>query len=246
MATSIARCLRELQYATEVASIAAVLQDFLWARGLESFLYFDAAAPLARGPLIQNYDAGLVSRLDRTNVWRRDPLRFQARRQPQVWHAGVAAPTPEADELIWGPTAAAGYRHAISVPIYGPNGNCDVFTTLTTGRDWPKRQSNQIINDLVLITYNLAGFFRSGAPAGRQLQITQRERDCLEWTARGKTGWEIAQILGISARTVHFHLQNAMRKLGLHSKHQAALAALQAGVVSLAPTVDAETRLSQD
>src|SRR5690606_37138171 len=44
--------------------------------------------------------------------------------------------------------------------------------------------------------------------------LTRRERQCLLWATRGKGQEEIAMILGLRPRTVRFHQENAMRKLG--------------------------------
>ncbi|MBT1119021.1 LuxR family transcriptional regulator [Stutzerimonas nitrititolerans] len=44
--------------------------------------------------------------------------------------------------------------------------------------------------------------------------LTRRERECLLWASRGKGQEEIAMILGLRPRTVRFHQENAMRKLG--------------------------------
>lgn len=53
--------------------------------------------------------------------------------------------------------------------------------------------------------------------------LTPRETECLRWVAEGKTSEEIADIIGISQRTVVFHLQNAMEKMGTHSRTSAAV-----------------------
>ena len=61
--------------------------------------------------------------------------------------------------------------------------------------------------------------------------FTDRERECLSWACRGKTGGETATILGIGERTVEFHLQNVMRKLGVHSKAHAIAVAIRRGLI---------------
>ena len=61
-------------------------------------------------------------------------------------------------------------------------------------------------------------------------KLTKRELDALSWTAQGKTAWEVSVILGMSEKTVNFHLGNAMRKLQVSSKHQAVLKCVAAGV----------------
>src|SRR3546814_15572737 len=66
--------------------------------------------------------------------------------------------------------------------------------------------------------------------AGRiRVRLTDRERDCLLWTARGKTAWEVGQILTISEETVLFHLKNATRTIGVFSKHHAVVKAIVQG-----------------
>jgi len=48
----------------------------------------------------------------------------------------------------------------------------------------------------------------------RPRSLTRRERECLLWASRGKAQDEIALILGLRPRTVRFHQENAMCKLG--------------------------------
>ena len=50
------------------------------------------------------------------------------------------------------------------------------------------------------------------SPAGHQL--TRRERQIAEIAIHGATNRAIAEQLGLSARTVETHLQNAYRKTG--------------------------------
>jgi DNA-binding NarL/FixJ family response regulator len=59
----------------------------------------------------------------------------------------------------------------------------------------------------------------------RQIALGERERETLTWAARGKTFAEIGEILGLSRRTVEFHLDNARRKLGVPTRTQALIKA---------------------
>ncbi|MDB5431822.1 MAG: transcriptional regulator, LuxR family [Caulobacter sp.] len=61
--------------------------------------------------------------------------------------------------------------------------------------------------------------------------LTARQIECLRWSAQGKSSWDIAQILGISPRTVDEHLDNACKKLGVKRRAQAAVAAARAGLL---------------
>jgi DNA-binding response OmpR family regulator len=59
-------------------------------------------------------------------------------------------------------------------------------------------------------------------------QLTPRELDVLAWIARGKTNRDIADILGMSPRTVNKHLEHIFVKLGVETR--AAAAALVASL----------------
>jgi DNA-binding CsgD family transcriptional regulator len=61
----------------------------------------------------------------------------------------------------------------------------------------------------------------NGCDSEQELLISARELDCLKWTAAGKTAWEASVILGISERTVRFHLNVAREKLNCTTTTQA-------------------------
>jgi DNA-binding NarL/FixJ family response regulator len=58
------------------------------------------------------------------------------------------------------------------------------------------------------------------------LELTERERDVLRWTAAGKTSSETGMILGISARTVNYHITSILLKLNAVNKTQAVVKAV--------------------
>ena len=62
--------------------------------------------------------------------------------------------------------------------------------------------------------------------------MTLREKEVLRWTAEGKTAYEIGQILAVSDRTVNFHINNVVTKLGASNKTQAAVKAATLGMLA--------------
>lgn len=66
--------------------------------------------------------------------------------------------------------------------------------------------------------------------------LTERELTCLQWVAIGKTSWETGRILGLAERTINFHIQNACRKLGVHSRQAAVTTAMRTGLLSFDET----------
>lgn len=69
-----------------------------------------------------------------------------------------------------------------------------------------------------------------------QIQLTDREKECLLWAAEGKTAWEASRILNISERTVTFHLQNAAEKLHVANRQHAVARAVSLGLIVPQPT----------
>jgi LuxR family transcriptional regulator, quorum-sensing system regulator BjaR1 len=63
-------------------------------------------------------------------------------------------------------------------------------------------------------------------------ELTVRELDCLAWIAAGKTDWEIAQILSISALTVNSHVRSILRKLNAMHRAQAVAKAIVGGMIA--------------
>ncbi|MCF7687298.1 MAG: response regulator [Cephaloticoccus sp.] len=67
----------------------------------------------------------------------------------------------------------------------------------------------------------------SGPGALMSLGLTSREAEVLYWIAQGKSNPDVATIIETSVRTVHKHVENIFRKLGLETRNAAALTALE-------------------
>jgi len=67
------------------------------------------------------------------------------------------------------------------------------------------------------------------APAefSSELGLTAREGEVLSWLSKGKTNRDIAQILGLSPRTVDKHLEQIYSKLGVENRTAAAAIAVK-------------------
>ena len=64
----------------------------------------------------------------------------------------------------------------------------------------------------------------------RQQPLTTREVEILKWSAEGKTAADIAIILSMKERTVHFHVANAIQKMGACNKISAVVQAALSGM----------------
>jgi LuxR family quorum-sensing system transcriptional regulator CciR len=68
-------------------------------------------------------------------------------------------------------------------------------------------------------------------------RLTDRQRDCLVWAARGKSDWEISRILGIGRATVIQHLKDARDRYTVANRTQLAVQALFDGTIGFLDVV---------
>jgi DNA-binding CsgD family transcriptional regulator len=72
-----------------------------------------------------------------------------------------------------------------------------------------------------------------GARRALAVALTAQEIECLRWCKEGKTNWDIGEILGISQKTVEFHVSNTMKKLGAGNRITAVIMGIRTGLISL-------------
>ena len=110
-----------------------------------------------------------------------------------------------------------------------------VFLTALTDRDNELKGRKLGADDYVtkpidfdvlatIISARLAGVARTGLWP-KLAALNEREVEVLTWVARGKTSVEIAQILGLTKRTIDFHVDNARAKLGAATRTEAVIKA---------------------
>jgi len=64
-------------------------------------------------------------------------------------------------------------------------------------------------------------------------RLTPKELDVLARVVTGQTLQQIAETLGVSRNTVHFHVKNIYGKLGVSTRVEAALRAARLGLIAL-------------
>lgn len=82
----------------------------------------------------------------------------------------------------------------------------------------------------------LAGYFASTGSCGdirdnRDIELTERELECLFWIAEGKTSDEMAMILGISRNTINNYITSVMRKTATKTRSEAIAYAVRNNLV---------------
>ncbi|SMQ85251.1 transcriptional regulator, LuxR family [Devosia lucknowensis] len=69
-------------------------------------------------------------------------------------------------------------------------------------------------------------------PNARRI-ITAREAEILKWAAAGKTASEIADITGLTARTVNQHCENAQKRMGTNNRLHTVVEAIRHKLITL-------------
>ena len=129
-----------------------------------------------------------------------------------------------------------GIDHAIAVPLFVDQRLLVSFVLNRNGRDFSDRECallDLVREPLAALYRHTLAMERSRAPHGfAALPVTPREREVLGWLAGGKTDREIAEILGMSPRTVQKHLQHIYEKLGVETRTAAVMRAMEMGARS--------------
>jgi DNA-binding response OmpR family regulator len=120
-----------------------------------------------------------------------------------------------------------------------------VFLTALTDRDNELKGRQFGADDYVtkpidfdLLDTIIAARLKAVARTGlwpRTVLLNNREVEVLTWVARGKTSAEIAQIVGLTKRTVDFHTDNARNKLGAATRTEAAIKAATGRLIEPMP-----------
>lgn len=185
--------------------------------------------------IVETFD-NVSSRIDgyaEPEIHQRDPVMQAVRSSPLpiVWSAETyhrAGLNDLGDQVAQG-----GIRCGITMALHQPGGR---HLVLGVGTSRPliltSLQRQRAMAELSLVV-------AYAYEAGQRLYLTPnsvhvnplsaRERECLQWTAAGKTAWETGVIMAIAESTVNKHLVSAIEKLGCSNKTHAVAKALQSG-----------------
>jgi DNA-binding CsgD family transcriptional regulator len=185
---------------------------------------------------IDNTPANYVEPYQDPSQYRRDPVMQHCRRQsvPIIWNQATYVESGLGE--LWEQQATYGYCTGIAMALHLPDG---MHFQFGVDREDPlpadREELQRLVADLQLFAVHAQdAAIRLLVPPLRQPErpsLTPRELEALRWTMEGKTAWEVGVLLGISERTVVFHVNNAMHKLNCVNKQQAVLKALRLGLI---------------
>lgn len=184
-----------------------------------------------RTVVMSNYPAGWQRLYQEKNYLETDPSVTAASRSclPTVWSDRLFA---EAREL-WDNARSFGLKHGWAQFSATSDGVRGMLTLARTHEPLSCTELEASTGRMIwLAQLAHAGMSRClGGAARSDHGLSARELEVLRWTADGKTASEISQILGISERTVNFHVNNATAKLDANNKTAAVVRAVVLGLL---------------
>lgn len=231
------RAVSEVETETALAELLAEISREM------GFAYFalthHVALRQAPEPAIRlaNYPAEWIAYFDRHDLGPSDPVH----RASQLTSVGFAwsrlpdliALTPRDREVL----ALAGLRgigDGFTIPAHVPgesNGSCSFATAAGRPLSPDHLPQAQLVGAFAFEAARRVWQMRHPAPRPSP-RLTDRQRDCVVWAARGKSDWEIARILGLSPDTVTEYLKRARERYGVGKRTQLAVHALFDGTIT--------------
>lgn len=226
------------------STFRAQLEGLAASLGFEYFAVLwvdDQAPPESRFTSWSNEPADFAQKVD-ASLGSKDPVMSHCRGSglPLVWNEATYLEAGASD--LWEGLNSAGFRTGIAMAMHLPEGKHLAFGV--EGRELPCKSVQSLeraIGEVHLIAaYAVESAKRLAAPTEEQRSgfekplgsvLSAREVQVLQWTAVGKTSWEVSVLLNISINTVSKHLGSAMRKLGCVNSRQAAVRAINLGLI---------------
>jgi LuxR family transcriptional regulator, quorum-sensing system regulator BjaR1 len=185
--------------------------------------------------MLNGWPRGWTETYTGLNLVHNDPVVAHCFRStaPFDWHDAPYDPlsNPKAKEVMDRATDFL-MKQGYCVPIHSSEG-FQAVVTMAGERVEAARQVRCALHLMALYAYGKAADLCAPEKFPQPRILTGREREVLQWTAAGKTAWEISQILGVAESTVTAHLKSAATKYGAANRVATVVAALRRREISL-------------
>jgi DNA-binding CsgD family transcriptional regulator len=177
--------------------------------------------------LISNYPRAWTAHYLDRRFDRIDPVigRATADAEAFAWGPDIAGTSSGTEGAFFEAAAGFGIRYGFTIPVHDAAGRKAALTFASPERHAAFARTIEANRPALELVAHY--FHRHAAPllapvrGAGAVVLTHREFECLQWAAKGKSAWETGRIIGITRRTVSFHLENAKAKLGVRCVAQA-------------------------
>lgn len=185
-----------------------------------------------------SYPKDWVAHYIEDGLFFRDPVVHRASDavSPFAWADLLNNETPEEARDFLNEANAAGISGGLSIPIRGPQD----FALFSVCAGENERESNALIRHSApyMTILGMAVHERArklyqplALDAGGIKDLSPRQREIMQWIARGKSAWDISRIIGISEARVRHASAFAFEKLGCRDRTHAAIRAVLLGMI---------------
>lgn len=207
--------------------------------------HVDPLHPPSGAVLIHNYPNDWVAEYGERRLHQVDPvwLHAECTLLPFRWDSAefLARITPPQRQIL-AEAARQGLVRGYTIPIHLPwtPGAVRASCSVVPDSESIDPRSYLALQLMAMHLYDAASR-NSESPLieSPPMALSPRERQCLELVAQGKTDWAIGEILQISEHTVHRYIESAKRRLGVATRVQAIICALQGRQISMGDVIRA-------
>jgi LuxR family quorum-sensing system transcriptional regulator CciR len=183
---------------------------------------------------IHNYPDGWAEWFDGQSLGSTDPV-HRASNLTSVGFAWSKLPEmillSDKDRQVLELARREGIGDGFTVPAHVPgeaHGSCSFACAAGTGLADEQLPLLQLVG---AFAFEAARRMRRLSHSPAPVLLTDRQRECVIWAARGKSDWEIGRILGVSHDTVIEHLRHARERYGVGKRTLLAVHALFDGTI---------------
>jgi DNA-binding CsgD family transcriptional regulator len=126
---------------------------------------------------------------------------------------------------------AFGWHDVMAVPVHGPAGYEGAISMAALAPISLDPIDRALLRAMALTVHDRCHETEGFGDARPVIELSRREIECMQWAAVGKSDADIAQILGISPATVHFHIERVKKRLDTRSRTEAVGLLVLAGIV---------------
>ena len=185
---------------------------------------------------LSNISAEFLSHYAERDYFLLDPLAQHCLRTttPFIWEEMLALrDQPPIVKRIYSEASEFGMSNGMTMPIRGFEGLRGSVTFAGDRARFGTKEKVELEILGLILHARIGELCHEIVSRAHTLRLTEREQETLKWAALGKTSDDIADILGLTKRTVDQHFENAARKLGTVNRVQTVVKAFRHNLISL-------------
>ncbi len=214
------------------ARLGAILSTF----GYTAFLVTSVPEPPLRLEpyiLLNGWPDGWTEHYSKSNYYHCDPVAAFCRKTINPFDWRDATYDPECDRKaaeVMNVARDFGLKEGFLVPIVRSTG-LHACITMAGGAPDPDPMAKKVIHALSMFAHARISAIM-GEAVRKKFVLTRTEREILCWAARGKSSWEISEILSIAKSSVDTLANRAQCKLDAVNRTQAVVNAMRIGEIT--------------